>query len=780
MLLAIDDAPALDPGSSEALAFAARRLGNVDIRFPLARRPGRPSLLERALGPREPRHLPLGPLSLGASRRILHDRLGLTLPRRTLRRIVDATRGNPLFLLEIGRSFLERATHEVQDDGIPIPDSVEDLLGTRVAALPPRSRRLLLALGLSEEARTSTLARLVGARAIDEAERAALVLLDGERVLPAHPLLVAAARRRSGASERRELHRRLADLTDDGELRALHLALAVEQPDPALSAVLSAAGSRAFGRGDAERAVVLAEHALRLTLGGSHDRPERVLALGECLLAAGDLRRAADLLLPEIDRLPQGALRVRGHLVLADSAAVSTVREHAERLELALAAAADDPTLRSPILVRMVEHWAVGCVERIGDAAAWAREAVATTPGDDPGVRRAALSALGWTRVLAGRPIEDIVARFEAVAGTAGQLYRSPERLVAVRMIWRGEVTEARSHLMRLLALADEGGDERSYAVLRLQRCELELRAGDWARAEDVLDEWRTSPTEVFVGLPSERCRALLAVGRGNPEEAEERAGRAMAAAEETGVGWERLEALRAQGAAALLAGEPQRAAERLRAVWDHLERAGVRDPGAFPVAADLVEALVEADRLREADAVTARLAELAGEQDHPWGLATATRCGALIRMVSPDPDRSAASTMEGAAEAYGRLGLRFDRARTLLALGRAARRRKRWAPTRRSLEAALDAFAEMGSPGWARRTRTELERVAGRRSRPPGSLTSAERRTAELAAQGLSNREIAQALFVTVRTVETHLSRAYAKLGVRSRTQLHRRLGPT
>jgi len=598
-------------------------------------------------------------------------------------------------------------------------------------------------------------------------------------VRPAHPLLLAVARRRSGPSERRELHRRLADLTDDGELRVLHLALAAEEPDPELSTALAEAGRRAFGRGVVERAVVLAEHALRLAPGGSRDRPELVLALAEYLLAAGDQGRAARLLLPEVDGLPDGAARVRGHLLLADSAAVSTVQEHAERLELALAAA-DDPALRAPVLVRMVEHWAVGCVERIGDAAAWAREAVDTAPGDDPGARRAALSALGWTRMLAGRPVGDLVARSRAGAETAAQLYRSPERLAAIRRMWRGEVAEARDHLARLLALADERGNEWSYAVLRLQRCELELRAGDWTTAEDILDEWRASPTEAFVGLPSERCRALLAVGRGLPEEAEERAGRAMAAAEATGVGWERLEALRAQGVAALLSGEPLRAAERLRAVWDHAERAGIRDPGAFPVAPDLVEALVEAGRLQEAVAVTARLAELAGEQDHPWGLATAARCGALIRLVGPDRDRSAASAMAGSAEAYGRLGLRFDRARTLLALGRAARRRKWWAPARRSLEAALDAFAEMGSPGWEERARAELERVAGRKATPPGSLTPAERRAVGLAAQGLSNREIAQALFVTVRTVETHLSRAYAKLGVRSRTQLHRRLGPT
>lgn len=777
VLVAVDDAPSLDPASAEAVAFAARRLRGEDVRFALARRPGPPGILERALGPREPRYLELGPLSLGASRRMLLDRLDLTLPRRALRRVVEVTRGNPLFLLEIGRSLLRQGVRGIEEDGLPIPETVEDLLGTRVAALPRDVRRLLLALALGGDIRTSTLARLVGDPAIEEAERAGLVLLDGERVRPAHPLLLATARGRSTGDDRRELHRRLADLVDDQELRALHLALAADAPDPALSAALSAASSRALGRGAVADAVTLAEHALRLTPDGSPERPERLLALAGHLLAAGDQRRAADLLLPEVDGLPDGAARVRGHLLLADSAAVATVREHAERLELALAAAGGDRALRGPILVRMVEHWAVGCVERIDDAAAWAREALDAAPEGDPGARRSALNALGWTRVLVGRPVDDLVRRSGAAADPSAQLYRSPERLAVIRRIWRGELAEARALLTDLLAAADRRGEEWSYAVLRLQRCELELRAGDWSAAAEILEEWGASPTEAFVGLPSERCRALLAVGLGNAEEAEERAARAMAAAQEAGIGWERLEVLRTQGAAALLAGEPARAVERLHAVWDHAQRAGVRDPGTFPVAADLVEALVETGGLRDATAVTAHLAELAEEQAHPWGLATAARCGALIRLVR-DGDRSAAASMADAAEAFGGLGLRFDRARTLLALGRAARRRKWWAPARRSLEAALVTFAEMGSHGWEDRTRAELARVAGRRARPPGSLTPAERRAVELAAQGLSNREIAQALFVTVRTVETHLSRAYAKLGVRSRTQLGRRLG--
>ena len=167
----------------------------------------------------------------------------------------------------------------------------------------------------------------------------------------------------------------------------------------------------------------------------------------------------------------------------------------------------------------------------------------------------------------------------------------------------------------------------------------------------------------------------------------------------------------------------------------------------------------------------------LAEDQEHPWGLATAKRCDALVQLGSQTDEEAAAAALEEAAAAYGELGLRFDRARTLLLLGRAQRRRKKWAAARSALEQAAAAFEEIGSPGWVEEARTELARVGARRAPPAGELSAAERRVAELAAEGLANKEIARALFVSVKTVEGHLSRAYAKLGVRSRAQLARRL---
>ena len=181
-------------------------------------------------------------------------------------------------------------------------------------------------------------------------------------------------------------------------------------------------------------------------------------------------------------------------------------------------------------------------------------------------------------------------------------------------------------------------------------------------------------------------------------------------------------------------------------------------ESGVFPVAPDLVEALVELGEFGQARAVTSRLRTLAGEQQHPWGLVTAGRCGALIRLAAPPCDDAAAAELGEAADRYAGLGLRFDRARVLLTLGRAERRLKRWAAARRSLELAAAAFDEIGSTGWSARARAEIGRIGARRPGRAGELTPTERRVAELAAMGRSNKEIAQCLFVTINTVEGHL----------------------
>ena len=779
LLVAVDDVQWLDPPSAEALAFAVRRLEDEPVGLLLAERPGSPSVLVESLARRRPRRLEVGPLSLGATRRMLAERLGLSLSRQVLRRLFEATLGNPLFALELGRTLAARGTPAIGED-IPVPETVEDLLGTRVDALPKSVRRLLLAVALSGDLRLSMLAAIAQPAAIEEALDAGLLLVDGDRVRTFHPLLAAAAKTRARPDERRELHRDLASVVGDEELRARHLALATEHPDAELAATVAAAAGTASARAARIDAVELAEHALRLTPPERGERIERLLALAGYLEAAGERQRVTDLLLPEVDSLPPGSARVHAWLLLSEGGDVRDVWLHEERLERALAETADDPVARAYVLAKMSVNATACCVKRIRDAEAWALEGLPSAPRSGLVVERLVLHALGWARVLLGQPIDDLCERFVGASDAASYIAESPEPVVALRLLWRGHVHEARELLTRLLSLADERGEAVSYALQRMNLCDLELRAGGWEAASRLLDEWAGSAEDGLLIAPTyERSRALLAAGRGLPDEAERWAASALAGAELYGSGWQVNEALRARGVAALLAHEPSRAAESLGVLWDSTQREGVEEPGAFPVAPDLVEALVELDEQEKAQAVTAHLWELAEQQQHPWGLASARRCTALRRLASSPYDEEAAAELAEAATTYRDLGLRFDEARSLLALGRAQRRWKKWGAARSSLEEAAAVFDELGSPGWAEEARSELERVGARRPRPAGELTPAEQRVAELAADGLSNKEIARTLFVTVNTVEVHLTHAYAKLGVRSRAQLPGRLSP-
>ena len=775
LLVAVDDVQWLDRSSEDALAFAVRRLDTEPVAFLLARRPGEPSELERALEEKQIERLELGPPSVGAIRHMLYERFRLSLPRHLLRRLYESTLGNPLFAVELGRKLHEDGLPAVGED-FSVPVAVEDLLGTRVAALPDSVRRVLLAVALSPALRVAQLGSLAEEDAVDAAVASGVLVVDGDQIRASHPLLAAAVVRDSDASERREVHRELASLATEGELRMRHLALAAARPDAELAATVAAAAESAAGRGAPQSAAELAEHALRLTPHDDGRRHERLLELAGYLERAGAKRRLTELLEPQLESLPAGALRARAFLLLV-SGEVGGNDEIVRYLEQGLAESPDDATSRGLLLAAMAENVAAVRVERIAEAEAWALEALPGRPGAEPELERKALYALAWARSLGGGAIDDVCDRFVSASPAASYIAGSPNRIAGQRLVWRGEIAAARALLRRELAAADERGEPSSYALVRLHLCELELRAGDWDAAERLLDEWAVSAERELLLWPMyERCRALHAAGRGLLEEARRWATEANARAQATGVRWDQLEALRALGTVELLAREPGRAAEQLGQAWEHTQAEGVRDPGAFPVAPELVEALVDLGDLAGAAAVSARVRELAEEQEHPWGRATARRCGSLGTLASRY-DETAVAELEEAAHDYGRLGLRFDAGRTLLGLGRALRRLRKWGAARGTLEQAAAAFDDIGSTGWAEAARGELDRLGARRPPKEGGLTATERRVAELAVTGLSNKEIAQALVVTVSTVEFHLSNIYAKLGIRSRAQLAGRL---
>jgi len=718
LLVAVDDLQWLDRPTADALAFAVRRLQGPGARILLAARPGSESVVERALAPAGPQIVEVGPLSLGAMRRMLSDGLGLTMPRHVLRRVFETTLGYPFFALEVGRTLARRGPPALGQD-LPVPDTVEELLGKRVSQLRGPVRRLLLALALGGDLDLAQLGAIAAPGVVNEALAAGVVVIDGDRARAAHPLLAAAARSNFDPAGRQAVHLELAGVTAERERRARHLALGTPHPDEQLARMVAAAAAAAAARGAAREAAELGEHALRLTPGESGERTERVLTLADYLERVGERQRVTDLLMPELESLPEGGPRVRAWLLLSEGGVVSSRSYHgkAPYFAKALSECGSDASLRAEVLARKALSTAAEGVERIGEAEAWALQALRDAAGAGPELERLSLRPLGWSRCLRGRPIDDLCERFRAVSSATSGVIDSPEPLAGLRSVWRGEVERARVILGTFLSVADERGEGVGYAWLRLNVCELELRTAQWAAASRLLDEWGESEDLQSLITPTyQRCRALLAAGQGDAQAAAEWAAPALADARARGYRWQVLEASRALGMAAL--------------------HQGVEDPGAFPVA-------------------------------------SAKRCDGVIRLSGGEHDDQAVTQMAEAAADFERLGLPFDQARTLLALGRALRRARRWGAARQALHDAAATFGRLGSPGWMAEARSELARVGARRPRQSGELTPTEQRVADLAVGGQSNKEIARALHVTVSTVEAHLSRAYAKLGVRSRTQL-------
>jgi DNA-binding CsgD family transcriptional regulator/tetratricopeptide (TPR) repeat protein len=773
LVVAIDDVHWLDGASAAALEFAARRLSGPQVRFLLSRRTGRWSGLERALRPAGVQYLELGALSLGAVTRLLAERLGANLPRQLARRVHDASQGNPLFALELGRALIAGGALSVGAE-LPVPDLVDDVFGARVGALSTPSKRVLLAMALDSSLSNAELTAVVGPTAVEEAAAAGLVVVDGARARPAHPMLAAAARQRSSSSERRALHAELASAVSDPALRARHMALAAMGADRKLATTVAAASQIALERGAVQDAEELAAHALRLTPPDAEEYPDRLLALAGCHVQAGEVARAAELLTGRMAEIPPGRARALAHLLLVDVAPVAEEQKH---LEKALAEGGHDPRVRAEVLARKARALIFRRLERIDEAELWAAQAVSVAAG--VGGEMSVMPALVWARTLGGRPIDDLAPATPAgSAVTFDQIVL--QRPLCVRLAFRGQVGAARAGLRQLLAMTDERGEYRTVRQLQFQLCELELRCGDASEASKLLAEiepWAMFEERTEAALAHDRLRAVLGAVTGDPEGATLWATKVLEA-EEVGdlLAWDRLEARRVLGVVGLFEHDAVRAAEHFQSVWDHTVHQHIDDPGAFPVSGDLVEALAEAGNIAAAGAVTERLSQLAVEQRHPWGLATAARCSAVVALTQGYQE-AATATLSGAAEEYGRLGLHFDRGRALLWLGRAQRRARKRSEARRSLQGAEECFSQMGSPGWADQARSELARVSGRRPAETDQLTAGEQQVANLVVEGLSNKEIAERLFVSVSTVETHLSHVYAKLGTRSRGQLARLL---
>lgn len=786
VVVAVDEAQWLDGPSSAALEYAVRRLADQPVALLVARRGSASEPLPLGLGAALPeqriRRLQLGPLTLGALRRLLHTRLGVGVGGQALRQIHQTSGGNVLFALEIGRALQRREIAAVPGEPLPVPATLQELVRERIAALPSRTRDALAVAAAASQPTLALVGEIVEADALPilaPALEADVAALEGDHIRFAHPLLASSAYESARGDRRRDLHRRLAHVARDPEERARHLAIATDLPDESVASVLEEASAKAAARGAPDTAADLAAAARRLTPPErTRDIRRRMLSEADHRFHAGDIARARALLEGFARTTANADSDVLLRIARLELFGVDPGRA-AELAQSALHLPDLEPAVRAELEESLA--WSLHLLRRNDSAAQQARVAVAAADeAGDPSVLVRALSAHLLCELLVGRQLPDAtVERFAALAPAAQrlELIRHPTFTLAVLLVWSGGHERARPMLLELYRRAHELGEATSIPFILSFLTRAETLLGEWESAIQharegfevaVQNDQKPLATASLANL------ALVEAYRGDVESA--RANAAAAIDVDPPLVVARRTALWALGLVELSLGDAQAAAGVLRELADHVESEGLHEPGELPFFADYVEALAEAGRLEEAWDVLAGVERRAAAVDRASELAGAARCKGLLSSASGDLV-TAGAALEDALDRYERLSLPFERGRALLALGQVQRRGKQKRAARESLEAALAVFEELGARLWAGKARAELARIGGRA--PAGGLTATEQRIAELVAEGRSNKEVAAALFVTVKTVERNLTRIYEKLGVRSRSQLAARLPP-
>jgi DNA-binding CsgD family transcriptional regulator len=302
----------------------------------------------------------------------------------------------------------------------------------------------------------------------------------------------------------------------------------------------------------------------------------------------------------------------------------------------------------------------------------------------------------------------------------------------------------------------------------------VEFWAGHWALGAEYAAGARDISVQYGLEVPQDHLPiAVIALHRGQLELAREHSERALELSQEQ-FGLRPPQHMAVLGLVARWSGDLSGAVEWLGDAERQAAAFRWGEPSVRWWTGDQIELLLELGRIEDA----IRLLDLweadATRVAREWVLAHVTRCRGLVAAAEGEVPR-AASLLDRAVAQHREVGDPFGMARALLALGVVRRRARKKRDARDAIQAALDGFEQLGAATWIEKTRSELGRIGGRR-REEG-LTPAERRVAVLVAEGRTNREVAAALFVTERTVASHLSHVYAKLGVRSRTELARQL---
>jgi DNA-binding CsgD family transcriptional regulator len=626
-----------------------------------------------------------------------------------------------------------------------------------------------------------TPAQLLGAgierRALDPALEANVIELTQGGIRFTHPLLASVLYQGLGADERQEAHLRVARIVDDPLARARHLALSTEQPDAELAAALEQASAVAGVVGAPIAAAELGEHALRLTPPGPRsDADRRAMAAARAHLAAGDVGRARLLAQVVLDRAAAGPERAGALSLLADVEQEGPLRSIPLMRE-ALEEPGSPPALQAALHQRL--SLIVRFTEGLEVAEQHARAAVALAAElGDTELEAAALAGLALIRFNAAKlGALELAERARALVAATPSSRAAADAGFSLGhvLFWSCLLDRARSLLVEMYDQWSER-DEREAAYALWYLSLVEFRAGGFVRALELAEDARSLSAQYAhdeAEAPQSLYPLILAtLHLGDLKTARELAAECCRLLDVHGA--RSAAPMAALAVVELWSGDLEAAVARFEAAERIPDAPDVAEPSMCWWRAEQVEALLETGRQDEA---VARLDEWEGAArrlGRDWVLAHATRCRGLVAAARGDVDE-ALVLLTDAVELHEDADDRFGRARALLALGVTRRRARQKRPAREALELARAGFEELEAAGWAERARHELGAIGGR-TRSTG-LSPSEQRVANLVAEGRTNAEVAAALYLAERTVASHLTHVYSKLGVRSRTELARKL---
>ena len=784
VLIAIDDLQWVDSLSADTIAFAIRRLSARVGVLGTARTElnggGTPSWLQMP-EPDSVHLIRLRPLSLGRLRSVLLERLDKWFPRHTMVKIHEISGGNPFYALELARA-MDPLAH---GDDVPMPTSLAELVRARISSLATDSHQLLLTAACLAAPTVELVARAARTDPRDVIERLAdavdhgIVEIEHSRLRFAHPVLARGVYCSATPARRRETHRRLAEVVHDRELMARHRALGATRADRETLQTLDEGAQLARMRG----APAAAAELLELAIGLGGDPPARRIQLADYHFAAGNAARAQALLEESIDQPIPRTLRAHALCLLGLIAVLDEGFAEAESLlRRALSEAPTDPAWQMQILVTL--SFTQISRGQIDAALATIEDAVReATDRGQPHLLGSALGTRAMVRFVGGAGVDkpglEHALALEDRDADIPLIFR-PSLLNALLLAYSGDLDRAHNEMLEERWRCSQSGEESELVIVGFNNVMIEVWRGNFAEAALFMEDvWERALVldGAFPRFMAHTCQAVLATYAGRVDEARRNVGQALGIAR-NGDYFDMAWPATALGFLEVSVGNYDAALTALRPLLSKFEAIpyGMEIISASWVP-DAIEAMIELGRLEEAEPLVDMLEREGRRLDRPWQLAVGARCRGILLAAHGDINGANVATELALAE-HRHLPMPFEQARTQLLLGQIQRRQRRKTAST-TLEEALSTFEELNTPLWANRAQMLLDHTSIHPSRI-ALLSQAERRVAELAATGMTNRDVAAALSISPKTVEANLSRVYHKLDIPSRAELGRHITQT